>query len=779
MESLRRLIVELHRRSLWQVLGIYAVGSWAGYQVVTELTERMGLPDWVPGFAIVLFVIGLPIVLATAVVQEGAPGLRRSPQFSPEDPTLLPSSDFRTPTQVGFIELPARRQHLLFTWKRALLAGVAAFLLLGLTAGSYMGLRNAGIGPFGSLVASGELDDRERILIAEFNASASDTALASAVTQAFRTDFAQSPVVTVVEPSYVRAVLQRMSRDPATPLEHDVAREVAQRDNIKALVSGEVSRVGAGYVLSAQLENAASGATLASYRETATDSSAILPAIDDLSRKLREKIGESLRTIRADRPLEEATTPSLDALRKYSRAARALDVERDFPLAISLLQEAVALDSTFGAAWRKLGAAYNNANAGRERIVHAVTRSYENRNRLTERERYHAEAFYHLQITRDLDQAALAYRTLLETWPTDFAAWNNLGIVYGMQRQEQKAADAYRRSIETDSLNAAAHLNYARRLINLGNFEEVERQLDLAQRRFGAAPDLSAIRFQLEVQREEYDSAAAVARKLLSLDAGRIPLWRSRAEGALSGLAATRGKLAESVEHRSRASAADVERGNPWGRLNAELSNVRMDLYARRNPQRALERLNDALQRNRMADYPALNRPYLEIAEFYAQLGRVDLARKMLDEYRATVPEAARGNDQDTVGVALGFIAIADKKYDEGIALLRTGTDKQSCSICYDVPIALAFEAGAQVDSAVGRYLHFLETRDFLRLGPDGHFRGAAYERLAELYEQKGDREKAKLYAAKFVELWDKADAELQPRVQAKRDMLKRLSEAK
>jgi len=74
MHTFRKIIRELHRRSVWQVLGVFLAGSWGVLQVVDFLTERAGLPDWTPTFALVLLLVGLPIVLATAFVQEGLPG---------------------------------------------------------------------------------------------------------------------------------------------------------------------------------------------------------------------------------------------------------------------------------------------------------------------------------------------------------------------------------------------------------------------------------------------------------------------------------------------------------------------------------------------------------------------------------------------------------------------------------------------------------------------------------------------------------------------------------
>src|SRR5690606_15038721 len=161
----------------------------------------------------------------------------------------------------------------------------------GITAGGYMGMRNAGVGPFGSLVASGELDSRERILIAEFEPLNGDTVLARTVTEAFRVDFSQAPMVTVLQPNHVRAVLQRMSRPHNTRIDAGPAHEIARRDNIKAYPTGELSQVGGKYLLAAKLIATADSRVLASYRETASSADDVINAVDRLSKKLREKIG--------------------------------------------------------------------------------------------------------------------------------------------------------------------------------------------------------------------------------------------------------------------------------------------------------------------------------------------------------------------------------------------------------------------------------------------------------------------------------------------------------
>jgi hypothetical protein len=105
MSRLKRVIVEVHRRSLWQVLGIYLVGSWIGYEVILALTEGVGLPDWVPAFAIVLFIVGLPIVLATAFVQEGIGSRGR-----PAEPVAEPADDSAVAVHERYVSTPDSRR---------------------------------------------------------------------------------------------------------------------------------------------------------------------------------------------------------------------------------------------------------------------------------------------------------------------------------------------------------------------------------------------------------------------------------------------------------------------------------------------------------------------------------------------------------------------------------------------------------------------------------------------------------------------------------------------
>jgi TolB-like protein len=196
-----------------------------------------------------------------------------------------------------------------------------------------------GIGPVASLVAAGVIDERERLILADFENNTADALLGQAATEAFRIDFSQSSLVTVVDPAYLGNVLRLMQEDPDQPLTEALAMEVAEREGIKAVVAGEITPVGGSFQLSAQLVSASDGRVLVADRQTARDSTEIIGAIDKLSKKLRERIGESLKSIRANDPLDHVTTPSLEALRKYSQADRVID-EGDNERGIALLEEA-------------------------------------------------------------------------------------------------------------------------------------------------------------------------------------------------------------------------------------------------------------------------------------------------------------------------------------------------------------------------------------------------------------------------------------------------------
>ena len=759
MNQIKRLVVEAHRRSLWQVLSIYIVTSWIGYQVIAALTDSIGLPDWVPGFAIVLFLIGLPIVLATAFIQEGGP----RPSYTAIDPELL--------LDPARLEAPAH--HKLFTWKRAILGGVVAFVLLGVATAGYMSLRNAGIGPFGSLLAKGALENRERVLIADFNDLTGDTILAQAVTQAFRVSFAQSDVITVVEPAYVRSVLARMRRSASSRIDADLAREVALRDNIKAYVTGEIARVGGRYNVIGKLLSPSDATTLATYAQEAADSTAILAAVDKLSRKLRERIGESLRAINNDQPLEAVTTPSLEALRKYTQAVNAIEVQADGDRGIALLQEAVALDSSFAMAWRKLGTAYSNTDAPYARLLEAHTNAYRHRDRLTDIEKYLTAGTYHMAITQDMDQAEQAYRNVLEVQPNNYVALTNSGVVYNTRREFERGVDAALKAMAVNPKQFTPYGNLIEVLITMSKVDSAAAINKTMGVVIGKGTPYYYYQSEVEAARRDYSAVEQNTRATMRTSEKQFARVTHMMHSAA---VAIQGKLIEA--ERVLADLEQIERtqGHSHPGVLRALAASEIDVGIRQDPERGFRRLEAALSSQRLDDLAVEDRPYAALAIQFAASGHPERARPLLAEHMK-LPREIRRDDRDLVSAAQGWIALAEKRYADAITHFRLATTLGSCPRCEHVELGLAFEGAQQPDSAIGHYEHWLDTSSGEeQIRHDAPRLANVYERLAGLYERNGDRQKAALYAGKLVELWKNADAELQPRVQSVRALLQRVS---
>ncbi len=787
MSKLKELIHEVHRRSLWQVLGIYVVGSWVALQVVETLSETVGLPEWFGPVAFGLLIIGLPIVMATAFVQEGvgAEGKAATAGGHPSPASRVAAARSepaaaRSPEAASFphangeTEAPdatsATGSRRLFTWRNALLGGVAAFTLLGLFTGGYLALRSLGIGPAGTLQAKGILEDRAPILLAEFSAESDGKALARAATEAFRVDLTQSEAVRLAEPAFVNQALVRMEREAGTPLDFELARELAVREGIPAVVGGEILAAGGSFVLSARLVRAESGEELAAFRETARDSSDVVPSIDRLSQKLRSKIGESLRSVRREQPLERVTTANLEALRKYSDALRAID-EADSDRGIALLEEALALDSTFAMAWRKLGIVHFN-RGNQEEYEEALGEAFELRDRLTETERYLTEGSYHQAVTEDRQAAITAYRNLLERDPTNSWALNNLGVLYSRAGEFEAAAEHYERALAVDSTNVLAHTNLAETRVNLRHHAEAEQVLDAAAARFPGHPNVSYRKGRIAAARMAWDTARARFEAHREIRPGD-PGPRIGAEFALGALARTRGRLEDAWQHRQAAQAARLDDGQELPNLPG-IGLAWDDILIRRDPDRAAARADSILAAHPLEEVPEEDRPHGMLVALYGLSERPERARAHLAAARAAAEATDEPMDEEDVAAGRMAVALAEGRFEEAIehaeAVRRASDD--DCPVCDLPPVAEVYDRAGVADSARALWERFATTPDYDRMWPNSNVLARAYERLGQLYEQAGDPEKAALYYAKFVELWADADEDLQPRVQAARERL-------
>ncbi len=777
---MRKLIHEIHRRSLWQVLGIYLGGSWLAFQVVKELAETAVLPDWVPTFGLVLLVVGFPVVMATAFVQEGV---------SP-DPGPAASS----PTAAGPAEAVSERaavaatetelQHRLFTWRNAILGGVGAFALIGVVMGGWMVTRALGIGPAATLVARGVLQERATVILADF--ASTDEALARAATEAFRIDLSQSRVVRLAEPTVVRSALGRMERDPTMTLDRETATELAVREGLPAVIAGEILPAGAGYVFSAELMTAQDQEVLASHRVTADDSTGVLAAIDELSERLRERIGESVGRMRAEPPLKQVTTSSLTALQKYSQAYHALYSEGNLVRGRALLEEAVGLDSSFATAYAALGT--HLANLGEERglQVDAFERAYLHQDRLTESERYSIIALYYSIVRDEPRRAVTAWESLLEIDPESPQALANLGDKYLALRDYARAEELNRLSIELDSTNGVPYWNATEAQARLGRLDEAIATIRAFLPYSPENPFVEDVTAQIRASMGEYAAAEEIIRGVRAAQANDL-FWQALTSVDLAALDAVQGRLASASTHLTDAARTNVARDLVTEALRNEAWGAFLDARVRGDERAAKARLEAALARHPLSDLPPLDRPYSELAEAFASAGDPARARRLMEEQESVTPEGVGLGGRypqfklslESPDRAWGEIALAEGRGADAVEAFRR-SDAGYCRLCALPGVARAYDTAGQADSARAVYERYLELPEGFRLWTgDAIYRGPVLERLGQLYDDSGDLENAAKYYARFVELWAEADEELQPRVRAAQARLEEIVRAR
>ncbi|HXV85434.1 MAG TPA: protein kinase [Gemmatimonadales bacterium] len=726
----------LAARSPVQVAAWFAGTALVVLVVVYGLVQLMGLPDWVFVAAIALLAAGLPIMLLASRYERK----RAAAVLTGVHPT----------TPVGL------ERHV--TWSKALLGGGVAFGGLAVLTATYMVMRAFGIGPAATLMATGAFGQRELMILSDFANRTTDSTLGSTVTELLRVSFSESPVMRLADPARLAESRARMQLAPDARIDESVAREIAERESIKAIIAGEVVPLGSGYLISARLISA-TGDVLTAQQSSAASASELIGAVDQLSGKLRERIGESLRSIRRTLPLELVTTGSLRALRLYAQATQA-EITGDEDRAIAMLDEAVAIDSTFAMAYRKIGTILANSFGQRAKARAAVVKAYELRDRLSERERGYAVAQYHTDVTGRREEALAAYRTLLEQYPDDHRALNNSGVLYFQLGDHERSRDFYQRALDLDSTWSLGFTNLAFEQKNMGQFAEAARTLDAMEARFPNNPRATEARGFLAMAQRHLDSAAQV---FTSLRAGQLgnPAWEADASENLAFIEMTRGRFRQSETLLNDAIAANARRNLP-----AEAQ--RLAAWWQRDRAAALggrlassPRLDRLMSPEAMASLPVPDRQYEALIEYYALIDP-RRARALLGELERSGQadlglDFERGADR-----AAAWVLLAEGNPREGLERMRTGVNGWACEPCGKVAMASAHDLAGNADSS----LHYWEGYVGTKWGIPSIDSGAlpmAYRRLGELYQAKGDRQKAAQYYGEFVALWKDADAELQP----------------
>jgi len=386
------------------------------------------------------------------------------------------------------------------------------------------------------------LAEKDNIVLADFANSTGDPIFDDTLKTALNVSLRQSPFLNVLSDSEVAKTLQLMTLPASTKITPEVARDLCQRAGSKAYLAGSIGSLGSEYVLGLKAVNCRSGDTLAQEQVTAATKEKALEALGEAASKLRGELGESLATVQKyDVPLEQATTPSLDALKAYTVAWNLHDLVGSDPESIPFFKHAIELDPNFALAYAALGQAY--VNIGEDELgAQYIKQAFARRERTSEREKFYITSSYYVHVIGDDPQAIQTYELWAKAYPRDDVPPNNLAHEYSSLGQHEKALE------KAGRLDPILGFEY----LALNRFDEAP---SIFEQGLAHRPDDEALHIGMHVIASLRGDASAVERQ------AAWALGRPEAEGIFFGIeaytAAYYGKLAKCREFLQRSLAAD------------------------------------------------------------------------------------------------------------------------------------------------------------------------------------------------------------------------------
>ena len=323
------------------------------------------------------------------------------------------------------------------------------------------------------------LTDKDSIVLSDFTNTTGDSIFDDTLKQGLSVQLEQSPFLNLVSDSTVNETLKLMGRPAGDRLTPEITREVCQRTNSKAMLTGSIAPLGSQYVIGLKAVNCETGEALAEAQEQAAGKEAVLKALGAAATRMRGKLGESLGSVRKyDTPLEEATTPSLEALKAYS-LARKLNLAKGFTAALPFYQRATDLDPSFASAYGWMSDLYNGLVQGGLAAEYA-RKAYALREKVSERERFNIEGRYYLFGTGELEKAATIFELYQQTYPRDDEPYRNLGLVLCRLGDWEKTLEEAREALRLEPSMAVNYTQLGRAykaLNRLGEAEAVYKQM--------------------------------------------------------------------------------------------------------------------------------------------------------------------------------------------------------------------------------------------------------------------------------------------------------------
>ena len=607
------------------------------------------------------------------------------------------------------------------------------------------------------------LTDKDTIVIADFTNTTNDPVFDGALRQGLTVQLEQSPFFKILSEQQEAEALKYMGRAADSRLSKELALQVCERTASTAVIEGSIASLGNQYVLGLTAVDCHSGDALANEQETAEGKERVLTALSSASSRLRSKLGESLETLeKYNVPLDQATTPSLDALKNLT-VAHQLTARAENMAAISYLNRAIELDPNFAAAYYSLSALYYNLGEAGEEFRFA-RKAFELRDRVSAKERLLIEGNYYDEIG-DLEKALQSYTLLAQDYPrywvgylqsgygqlllghfeqaiTSFHQVNHLdpNVAYSYQMMTSAFLFLNRtdeaKTIIDESLKKnlqAVRPNYYEWAFLMNDDVTMKQQLDWSE----GKPEYEGDMLNEQSATEAFHGRRLSARKFTSqaVNAAKQSNFRGNASIYSLGSALFEAEIGNAFQARNDASAALVLSSDRFSQPVAALA------LARAGGIKRAEQIAKVLGQEWTSSLP-LNKYWLPCvrAAIQLQLGNATQALESLEPAKTY-----ELGDISRIYIATSALHPAYLRGEAYLAL-RKGT-----------------EAGTE-------FQKLLDHRGTTRNDPKG---ALAHLQLGRAYVMQGDIAKAKAAYQDFLTLWKDADPDIPILKEAKAEYAK------
>jgi tetratricopeptide (TPR) repeat protein len=598
---------------------------------------------------------------------------------------------------------------------------------------------------------SGHLTDKDTVLLADFTNNTGDNVWDETLKQWLRVELDQSPYLKILSDDNVNKLLQYAGRSPNDRVTPDLARELCRRAGSKAMILGSLSNIGRHYAIELKAENCESRETLAEVQQEADSREDVLIKLRAGGASMRNKLGETLASIKKyDVPLEQATTPSLEALQAYSAGLRTRQ-SRGENEAIPLFKHAIALDPNFAIAHAALASIYSNLD-NVAMASEQARQAYALREHLTERERFYIDASYYNMVTGELVKEMEVYEQWKLAYPRDPTPLHKLAYCDGFLGRYEKAAAGFSEALKLESNDVASYIDLVGIYIVLNRLNDAGDLLHELQARKLEHEYVSEVSYLLAFMRND---SAEMERVLAAAD--NNPASQDILFSSQSDTEAFHGRLQKAREFlRKAVESAKLngqgERASEW-QVHAALWEAELG-----NRSTARRMATAAVPVVGGKDVPA---EAVVAALAFARAGDAaraeailrDLARQFptdvwMNRYWFPSIRAAIEIDRNNPARAVELLE-ATKPYE-------LGGDPITLDTLYPVYLrGQAYLMQRNSRSAIAEFEKILQHRGRVA---NGIFGALAYLQLGRAYEASSDVPKARNAYQQFLLLWKEAD---------------------